>query len=154
MKNYNFKPGELVIYKYIGGSWTVGIFSHIYINEKPKSLNLYAINGEYFNIKDTQLLPLKGYEYLVGTKDNLPEEITLQEGELILASDYDGVITKFSGDVIAFNKTSEFAIIGKRGFSTYAYQFCLPLKDFDPKDLTKSKEKILKVRNGKLVKAF
>ena len=112
---------------------------------------VYLVGGLYINKKTFKILPYEGNEHLVGTTDEPDEEVKLEKGEWLMVETQNNnwVSAKyrrpsklswnnidvefFNGHVVSVNKIIRFS-------------------DFNPNDMEETKNHILCVKNGKVVK--
>lgn len=125
------------------GRWCYAIFSH----EDDEFICLcgcMALAKSHHNI-----LPYKGNEHLVGTTGEQLLGINLEKGETVLSR------TSHGNWVVAeFVKFDEEGILVKlSNEETTRTKWIVPFSDFNPRDMKSTKEKILMVAAGKLVKA-
>lgn len=148
-KHKQFNPFDKVLVRVSASNrWDCSFYS--YYNDKD---NEYPHKTFHYCLKDENILPYKGNEHLVGTTDE-PEEIILEKGEYILASDFIHPLETGFGEI------GKFVDIENEGFIKTAYNnsnlnyiFALRLSDsLNANDTKDRKSKILCVKNGKIVR--
>lgn len=142
-----FKCKDEIIYRLRDTDlWQYGIFSHYNVS----SGDVHIVGGVIS--KNWKILPYEDNQHLVGTTDNPEEEITLEQGELVVVSEMAGDISV--GSIRHFSKVNNDFIYcySTNEDYTIAWHYCIPFKDYNINDIGETKKHILHARNGKLVR--
>lgn len=147
-----FKTFERVIIRPKDKSdiWICGLFDNYY----DKEIKVIIGNKYYMLLSDKyEFLAYEGNEELVGTSNEPEEEIRLEQGEYIIASD------NIYGLKIGYGNTGRFVGIKdgmflKSAFERYGveYEYAIPFKDYDPSNMEETRKHILVVKNGKIIR--
>lgn len=140
-----FKCKDEIIFRYDDTYvWQYGIFSNY-------SEDGFCLVGAYIS-KNCQILPYEGNQHLVGTTDSPVQEEKLEVGEIVIVADTSNILEKGFGTVGVFrNVGSSFFCVDDSEFEESQYYYCIRLSDLTSPD---RKDKIMKVTNGKIVKAY
>ena len=138
-----FKPFEKVLVKDHEEVWQPDLYGFW---DKCRGRHQTIVNS----VNDDDILPYEGNEYLIGTTDEPEEEIRLEEGEIIFCTDMT--------DEDSIDKNLCLLQLrrykGIRGNNTFdgEWPHAIRFSDFNPNDVEAIKDKILCVKNGKVVK--
>lgn len=141
MEQIKFKPFDRIIVKRNDGIsntklWTCFEFSHYDENY------IATVGGNEYDSNVYEILPYEGNENLVGTNDSPAEYIKLEEGEVVVVFD---CIYEFENFIFSISKYNN--------CTHTQWKYFIPFSKFNPNDLEANKKEILKVENGKIVKA-
>lgn len=128
------------------GCWTYGVVSH----ETEYDV---VLSGDIRLSKSVhEFLPYYENQKLVGTKKDI-EVVELNKGDIVYFFD---TLQHFRNLDIRFKKYDGIVPDAPLMFDSecYKWKFCIPYDQFNMNDMEKTKSNILKVSNGKLVKAF
>lgn len=150
-KHKEFKTFERIIVRPKDKSdiWLCGLFN----NYDDKGIKV-IIGTKYILLSDEyEILPYKNNELLVGTTDEPDEEVRLEKGEWIIASDNIYALRIGNGVTGRFVETKDNMFI-KSAFQRYGieYEYAIRLKDFDPSNMEETRKHILEIKNGKIVR--
>ena len=123
--------------------WTCDFYSH-YDNDIK-----HHVTSTMTKLQDDDILPYEGNEHLVGTTDSPDEEVRLEEGDWVMASN---VITRTPVHWILEQYDTiqeENSIETKRELR---YRYAIRFKDFDPSNMEETKKHILCVKNGRIIR--
>lgn len=144
-----FKCKDEVIYRIPGGEWYYGIFSHY--QSQGLCFKRAIINGNHYNLETVDILPYEGNEELVGTT-NSPygkNEVELEEGEIILASNNPNMLYDCIGFLERFKEVSGNKFVSN---NCDKYDYIIRFSDFNPKDMEETEKHILCIKNGRIVR--
>ena len=119
-----------------------------------ESIDAHQVIG-FGNVLDGYILPYEGNEKLLGTSDELKEEIELKEGDWLMVCD---TITDKPDEwmlrYLLWANEDKICIQSVRFAypDPCAYNYAIRFKDFDPSNMEETKKHILCVKNGKIVK--
>lgn len=145
-----FKPFERVIIRPKDKSdiWIHGLFD----NYDEKGIKVIIGDKYYILSSDKyEFLSYEGNEELVGTTNDPEEEIILEVGEFIIASDNIYALRIGLGSIGEFRGIKDNRFL-KSGFEQYGvpYEYIIRFKDFDPSNMEETRKHILEIRNGKI----
>ena len=146
-KHKVFKPFDKVLVKRDHeDEWTCDFYSHY---DKEHKWHVIIKN---YSISDAAILPYEGNEYLVGTTDDPDEEVKLEAGEWLMASDFISSIKDMFVSACRYShiRGDRFFLDSKARLMDYKY--AIRFSDFNPNDMEKTRKHILCVKNGKVVR--
>lgn len=129
------------------GCWTYGVVSH----ETEYDV---VLSGDIRLSKNVhEFLPYYENQQLVGTNTDIDKGVELNKGDIVYFFD---TLQDFRNLNIYFKKYEEIVPDTQSMFDSefYKWKYCIPYNQFDMDDMEKTKSNILKVSNGRLVKAF
>lgn len=142
METKKFKPFDKVLVKDTMGVWNCAFYSHW--SDEDKTHNLTSL----VPAKGNDILPYEGNEHLVGKADSPDEEVRLEEGEIIICSDYLNRLSTGTGIL------ERYKAINGISFHTHdgVYEYAIRFSDFNPNDMEETKKHILCVKNGRIIR--
>ena len=149
METKKFKPFDKVLVKALTDEkWTPDLYSYY---DDIKNLH-WCIGGGWAS--DDAILPYEGNEHLVGTTDEPDEEVRLEVGEYIMASDFIGGMEEGECSFGRFIGIKDESFIQESYQYTggLTYKYAIRFKDFNPDDMEETRKHILCVKNGRIVK--
>lgn len=147
MEHKQFKPFDKVLVREISPYWSCDLYSHF--NSDSETHETTALR----NIKDCDILPYEGNEYLLGTTEEPEEEITIENGEYCFGADKDEITKLVNWQLFMFDCRDDSDDTFKERFGRGRYfDFAIRFSDFNPNDLDETRKHILCVRNGKIVR--
>lgn len=147
-KHKEFKPFDKVLVGGFDEKWSPTFYKYF-----DEGLNLHVTMEGCLD--DEYIIPYEGNVHLVGTTEEPEEEIELEKGEYILASDFINPLA------MGFGEIGKFIEIEGGGFTKTVYNnglkfnyiFAIRLSDsINSNDMKDRKSKILCVKNGKVVR--
>ena len=144
-KHKVFKPYDRVLTRsqfVSAGVWMADLYSH-YSNGKHYIMGMSQID-------DPNIIPYEGNEHLLGTTDEMDEEVRLEEGEKIICSDFIERMNSGKGSLEDFERVVNNRFYSKTDFNGYSY--AIRFSDFNPNDMEETKKHILCVKEGKIIK--
>lgn len=142
-KHKQFKPFDKVLVR-VSAKDRWGCSFYCYYDED----NEYHHVTFHYYLKDENILPFEGNEYLVGTNDEPEEEIELKEGEWVVLFDKDEMnFPPFFIGTLDFISNNMFNC--ENGV---ARELCVLFSNFNPNDMEETLKHIHCVKNGKIVR--
>lgn len=141
MENKTFKTFDKVLVR-DGGVWTPDIYSYY-----RTDINRHWCLG-FGWLNEGQILPYEGNEELVGTNQELEEQVQVKYWEWIMTSN------TCSNDPSAWY-LEQCANIKENLIETkncHYYHYFIKFSDFNPNDMEETRKHILCVKNGKIVR--
>ena len=147
-----FKPFDRVLVRDSEGIWQIDFYS--YWSEKYGQ-HVTLSFGEGLKFDDSDILPFKGNECLLGSDQDLEEEIELMEGEWVMVCDkIEDQPDEWRLRYFLWANEDEICIQSVRFAypDPCPYSYAIRFKDFDPSNMEETKKHVLCVKNGKIIR--
>lgn len=152
MEHKVFKPYDKVLIRVDSDDVWENDFYAYFIDEINAHVTISYQRG--IPIKDEDILPYEGNEYLLGTTDEPEEEVKLEKGEWLMLSSKPSNLP-YNWTLKAFfdiqNSTNSFLATASDNIP-YRWDYCIKFSKFNPNDMEETKKHILCIKDGKIVR--
>ena len=133
------KPFDKIVYRKGNNPWNIAHFSHV-------SNDMLHTSEFSISLSEVVFFPFEGNEKLVGTTNNVEDEVFLPEGSIVYCGNEEDCALGWT--ISEFKEIDDDLFMDKYGCY---YDYVIPAKDYDYENWEETKKHILKCRDGKVV---